>query len=152
MDSSEAEMTDIRTLVRQRTVRGLAVLGLIGGAAIVTTACARDTVQAAAPATAAASGASGVLPVAVNCGPGQQALIRPALVSGQAISQVECVAVAASAASPVPASVAMPVSDVETIRVAERPAYSEAARPAAYRTASADRIVYAPERRVVRDG
>jgi hypothetical protein len=33
--------------------------------------------------------------VMVNCGPGQQAMIRPVLMNGQAVSQVECVAAAA---------------------------------------------------------
>ena len=31
----------------------------------------------------------------MNCGPGQQAMIRPVLMNGQAVSQVECVAAAA---------------------------------------------------------
>jgi hypothetical protein len=41
----------------------------------------------------AAQGANGQ--VLVNCGPGQQAMIRPVLMNGQAVSQVECVAAAA---------------------------------------------------------
>ena len=38
-------------------------------------------------AAAVASAPGNALPVAVNCGPGQQALIRPGVVNGQAISQ-----------------------------------------------------------------
>ena len=44
--------------------------------------------SAAAPST----------PIAVNCGAGQQALIRSSLVAGQAVSQVDCVPVGAGVA------------------------------------------------------
>jgi hypothetical protein len=153
---SEDHMTDSRLLVRPRAVRHLALLGLVGGGTFLTTACAREATQAATPAVThtqavgAAAGATpgaGALPVAVNCGAGQQALIRPALVNGQAISQVDCVAIAAPAVTP---AVAYPA-----------PAYPGAAYPAAawpaahpapYRTASPDRVVYVPERRVARPG
>jgi hypothetical protein len=98
-------------------------------------------------------------PVMVNCGPGQQALIRPAVVNGQAVSQVDCVAMAPLAATPLasyapayardayvrPAS----LGDFETVRVVERPVervvYRDRVRPASYRTAQ-----YDPER--VRSG
>ena len=105
---------------------------------------------------------AGALPVAVNCGPGQQALIRPSLVNGQTISQVDCVAVAPTAlapaaVAPAPAQAVYPVS--YPCRTAagrderrgddrvERPVYRQARRPAAYRTAE-----YVPERRVVKSG
>jgi hypothetical protein len=85
-------------------------------------------------------------PVVVNCGPGQQALIRPAAVAGLAVSQVDCVGVEGGA----PAATSQPVSyqpdahaprtgrvahtaeDIESVSVVEPPVYQ---RPAAYRTA-----------------
>lgn len=151
-------MTDSRSLPGPRTIRRALALGLIGSTALIATACARNPAPTAgAPSVAAA--APGALPVAVNCGPGQQALIRPGVVNGQAISQVDCVAapqtapvaaaappLAAPLASAYPAGTAVPVStlgDVETVQVVERPVYRQAARPAAYRTTE-----YVPERRV----
>jgi hypothetical protein len=88
-------------------------VALIGAIAVTTTACGTQT-----PAQPVA-GTNGVAPISgqptlnamgqpvapnalpgngqvmVNCGPGQQAMIRPVLMNGQAISQVECVAAAA---------------------------------------------------------
>ena len=94
--------------------------------------------------------------VAVNCGPGQQALIRPSLVNGQAISQVDCVArrrrrrprpYAVTGARRQPARRRSRTSgDIETVRVGRRPRSIARRRgPCPYRTAD-----YAPERRVVR--
>jgi hypothetical protein len=102
-------------------------------------------------------------PVMVNCGPGQQTLIRPTIVNGQAVSQVDCVATAPLPATPLaswppaysrdayvrPAS----LGDLETVRIVERPVerpvervvYRDRARPVSYRTAE-----YEPER--VRSG
>lgn len=142
--------------IRSSHVFGAAVLSV---AAFSGLACARQPAAGAAPFSpvAAAPASTGALPVAVNCGPGQQALIRPGVVNGQAISQVDCVAVAptaamamAPAAAPAPMPAGYPVayqqpvvSDMETMR----PVYRQDARPAAYRTAQ-----YEPERRVARSG
>lgn len=134
------------------TLGALTVVAAVSGAA-----CVRQPVAAAA-APAPTSAAN--VPIAVNCGPGQQALIRPSLVNGQPISQVECVALTATTMAPVPvapaaaAPVAYPVSypvaapqpaaaDMEIVR----PVYRQAARPAASRTTQ-----YEPERRVVKSG
>jgi hypothetical protein len=158
---SEDTMTDVRThsspLLRQsRTAAALTALVALGGVA-----CARNATPAAAGAPVAAA-APGALPIAVNCGPGQQALIRPSVVNGQAISQVDCVTIAATtmapaAVAPAPAQAAYPVSypvaapqpvamsDVATIE--ERPVYRQARRPVAYQTRE-----YVPERRVVKSG
>jgi hypothetical protein len=92
---------------------------LIAAAALTTVACgsqtpaqpiagangvgvAPATVQGQQPLTLNAMGqpvapnaAQGNGQVMVNCGPGQQAMIRPVLMNGQAVSQVECVAAAA---------------------------------------------------------
>ena len=66
---------------------------LIGIGALAGTGCNSGTPVAAAPSTAITAAAPGVAPIAVNCGPGQQALIRPSLLAGQTISQVDCVPV-----------------------------------------------------------
>lgn len=98
--------------------------------------------QTAQPAAAA-------LPVAVNCGAGAQALIRPSIVNGEPVSQVDCVPVPGSTANAVAAMAGssgnvryVPVTDVEDVPV-QRPVYRERARPATYRTAQ-----YDPERQV----
>jgi hypothetical protein len=67
------------------------------GALLFTFACggtARDlTSVSAAPATAAAAGA----PVLVSCEPHQRTLVRPVVVNGAVVSQVECIAAAQAA-------------------------------------------------------
>jgi hypothetical protein len=157
---SEDTMTDVRIQSPRLARHGRTAAALIALAALGGVACARNSTPAAAAAPMAAA-APGALPVAVNCGPGQQALIRPSLVNGQTISQVDCVAVAPTAlapaaVAPAPAQAAYPVSypaapqpvamsDVATIE--ERPVYRQARRPAAYRTTE-----YVPERRVVKSG
>lgn len=114
----------------------------------------------------AASAAGQAAPVAVNCGAGQQALIRPAVINGQAVSQVDCVAVAGVPMPPAAAPVAgyayapvasapyaapspyavTPVQAVST----NGPVYAENARPATYRTARTndDYVEYRPAKRV----
>jgi hypothetical protein len=77
----------------------LSTMALIGFGAFAATACNSGTPVGAAPSSVAAAAASGAMPIAVNCGPGQQALIRPGLVAGQTISQVECVPVGSPAAA-----------------------------------------------------
>lgn len=135
-----------------------AVFGpVIGLAAIAAAGCSSGTPVGAAPSTALAAAAPGAAPVAVNCGPGQQALIRPSLIGGQAISQVDCVPVASMPVSGV-AGAALP--GVQTVgypgvgggpvaaayydapRLAEAPVvYRPAARPVSYRPAAAPRVV-----------
>jgi hypothetical protein len=68
----------------------VAAAGAIG----VTLACssARDVTTAAAQQAAPAG-----TPVVVSCEPHQRTLVRPAVVNGSAVSQVECVAAAAAA-------------------------------------------------------
>jgi hypothetical protein len=154
-------MSDSIRHSRPHAIGRSAVVALLGIAAVAATACARQPVAQGTPfaAPVAAATNTNAVPVAVNCGPGQQALIRPSLVNGQPISQVDCVATGATTtAYPVvpagfaPTSVAyapvQPVAaagDVETVRIVERPVYRQAARPASYRTAE-----YAPERRSIR--
>ena len=80
---------------RSHPATRIPALALFGLAAFTATAC-RGTgpTAAAAPASNLASTATPAspAPVAVNCGAGQQALIRPGVLAGQAISQVDCVA------------------------------------------------------------
>jgi hypothetical protein len=80
--------------------------------------------------------------IAVNCGVGQQTMIRASVVNGQAVSQVECVAAPAGYAQPqpayVPAGYAQPVypqAATSPVGYVQAPVYAEAARPVAYRPA-----------------
>jgi hypothetical protein len=79
-----------------------AVLGI--GALAGTIACSGTQ---AAPQTQPQPqvGATGL---SVNCGVGQQAIIRPSMVNGQPISQVDCVPAAAVAAAPAPTPAPVP--------------------------------------------
>jgi hypothetical protein len=128
---------------------------LIGIGAIAATGCNSGTPVAAAPSTAfsAAAAAPGATPIAVNCGPGQQALIRPSLIAGQTIAQVDCVPAsgmpgAATVGYPGVGGAPMAAAYYDAPRVLDAPvAYRPAARPVSYRTASAPRVV---QRRSVR--
>jgi hypothetical protein len=92
---------------RTRTAR--AATGVIGlSALVIATACttARDSnFVPQAPASAATGQAS--LPVVVSCEPTQRTIVRPTVVNGVAMSQVECVA-GEVAAQPAVASVQPP--------------------------------------------
>jgi hypothetical protein len=109
--------------------------------------------QAVTPATAQAG-----TPVVVSCEPHQRTLVRPAVVNGVTVSQVECVAAAgvvASTAQPqafAPAPVSyQPVSyqqaaPVATRRVAQPPVYSDIPDaqvvPVSSRTVRTNQVVY----------
>jgi hypothetical protein len=110
---------------------------LLGLGALAVTGCNSGTPVAAAPSAAIAAAAPGAAPIAVNCGPGQQALIRPSLLAGQTISQVDCVPVSGMPSSGMPAA-----AYYDAPRLMEAPvAYRPAARPVGYRAASAPRVV-----------
>ena len=118
----------------------LSTMALLGASALGATACSSGTPVGAAPSTAlAASAASpGATPVAVNCGPGQQALIRPSLIAGQTISQVDCVPVAALPAAEAVAypGAAAPVAAAYYGAPVEQPVvYRPAPRQVSYRQA-----------------
>jgi hypothetical protein len=128
------------------TLTRLSAAALFSVGAFTATACSSGTpVSAAAPPASMAAGAAapGVTPIAVNCGPGQQALIRPGVVAGQTISQVECVPVAAPVGGPAYGAVgAVPASYYGAPAAVET--------PVVYRPAPR-RVVYEePVRRVVR--
>ena len=113
--------------------------------ALAAAGCSSGTPVAAAPSTAiTAAAAPGAAPIAVNCGPGQQALIRPGLIAGQAISQVDCVPVSGMRARHAGAAVGYPgvaggpvaAAYYDAPRLVEAPVvYRPAARPVSYRTA-----------------
>ena len=114
---------------------------------------AQPFAQAAAPATNQAGA-----PVVVSCEPHQRTLVRPALVNGVTVSQVECVAaesVVATAAqpqafAPAPASYQpvsyQPAATVATRRVVQQPVYSDIPDaqvvPVSNRTVRTNQVVY----------
>jgi hypothetical protein len=120
---------------------------LLGLGALAVTGCNSGTPVAAAPSAAIAAAAPGAAPIAVNCGPGQQALIRPSLLAGQTISQVDCVPVsgmpgAATVGYPGVGGAPVAAAYYDSPRLVEAPVvYRPAARPVSYRTASAPRVV-----------
>jgi hypothetical protein len=75
---------------------GKSAIGAAGiGALILSYGC--GAVQAPAARAQAAPDAAANTPVVVACGPNQHALVRPSVVNGLAVSQVECVPVAPEA-------------------------------------------------------
>jgi hypothetical protein len=105
------------------------VAGLGGlGALIFSYGCGGSQMgprAAFAPEAAAQSSA----PVVVTCEPNQRTLVRPALVNGAAVSQVECVSVGQGYASAEPSVAAQPVA--APVRY----------RPASVRVAQQDRVI-----------
>jgi hypothetical protein len=104
------------------------VAGLGGlGALIFSYGCGGSQIgprAAFAPEAAAQSSA----PVVVTCEPNQRTLVRPALVNGAAVSQVECVSVGQGYASAEPSAAAQPIAPVRY-------------RPASVRVAQQDRTI-----------
>jgi hypothetical protein len=134
------------TTIHMRRSVGIALLG----AGLAATGCGQGT-RAQAPGAGfdqlSGAGAPATLsgpatPVAVNCGPGRQALIRSSLIDGQAVSQVDCVA-----APGAPASLPEMVSMTDYgYRDAAVPVYAPSARPAVYRTVQYEPARQAPAR------
>lgn len=113
-----------------------APLGIAALAATVGCGVRDANVAAASPALApAAAQQSAASPVVVSCEPNQRTLVRPVLVNGAAVSQVECV-----------------TTDTNGVvaAVAQAPAFAPAVQQVAYRPAPAP-VVYdeLPEARVV---
>ena len=84
-------------------------------------------------APGAASASQSGLPIVVNCEPTQRTIVRPTIVNGVAMSQVECVAGAALA------------SMAASQPIAQAPVPQAFATPVSYRTAPADRAPVALE-------
>lgn len=143
---------------RPTTLTRMSAAALLGLGALAGTACNSGTSVAAAPPAglttppaaaatawpgtgagagpvagmmAAAAPAPAASPVAVNCGPGQQALIRPVLVGGQAVSQVDCVPLT-GAAGAAPVAYRTAAYEVEPRVVEEPVVYRRPARRVAY--------------------
>jgi hypothetical protein len=127
----------------------ISAAALLGVGALAATACSSGTPVGAAPSTAiaAAAAAPGATPIAVNCGPGQQALIRPSLLAGQTISQVDCVPIAGAptvAAAGYAGAAGVPIAAAydDAPRIVEAPVvYRPAAREVRYQRAPAARVV-----------
>jgi hypothetical protein len=130
------------TIMKGRTAT--AVLAL--GAALVTAGCAQE--RGAMPVQAATA-AGAAQPVVVSCEPSQRAIVRPAVINGATVSQVECVSSAAMApmATTLPAatSFAAPVQQPQYRPVtASQPVYDDLgdARVIPARTVPARQAVY----------
>jgi len=82
-----------------------------------TVACGASGTTAVPAASSIASAPNGASPVMVTCEPNQRTLVRPVVVNGAAMSQVECVSVAAAPA-PVAQTAYAPVNAVRTTPVA----------------------------------
>jgi hypothetical protein len=79
---------------------GVAATGVLGLIVVGSAAGCRSTADArAVDAAATAAGPAGV-PTLVSCPTGEQALVRPTVVNGQMVSQVECVSAASQPAVP----------------------------------------------------
>jgi hypothetical protein len=78
----------MRGNLRQKLI-GARVAGVAGlGALLVTAACGKSQ---NIPGVAAQAAAQPSTPVVVSCEPNQRTLVRPAMVNGTEVSQVECV-------------------------------------------------------------
>jgi hypothetical protein len=142
---------------RRWTHTAAAALGL---SALVFTAACNTAPQASTAAQPFAQAASPAInqagtPVVVSCEPHQRTLVRPAVVNGVTVSQVECVAAAgvvASTAQPqafAPAPVSyQPVSYQQATprRVVQQPVYSDIPDaqvvPVSTRTVRTNQVVY----------
>lgn len=131
--------------------------GFAGGLAalLFTVGCgASQNGIAAQPAAAAQPGT----PVVVSCEPNQRTLVRPTIVNGVALSQVECVSTGdvAAAAAPVAQAAPLPVSYVAArpapVRTAEwgdtRVVPAQTSYPTAARPVPARQVVYDDDRPV----
>lgn len=143
---------------RVSRVRGGRRLVVVGGALAVlfsgtfllagcqSSAAARGPVAARDVSMALSASGPALLPggVAVSCAPGQQTLVRQAVVNGETVARVECVG----------AEVVATTGDVAGLyrQAAPVAAAPVAAAPAVYRAATySDEVVYErPARRVVR--
>jgi hypothetical protein len=134
----------------------------IGAAAlaalVATTACERASGEVIRPAavtatTSTVAGGSDA-PVVVTCQPGQRAMVRPSMINGERISQVECI----GAIGPVEAPATTAYGDVvparQVVASAYAPAYAPQPQTVSYqpapRPAVQRRVVYDdPDDRVV---
>jgi hypothetical protein len=88
---------------------GLAVLALGIGALSLTVGCAGKDARDLTATSQVPGSTQGALPVVVSCEPNQRAMMRPAVVNGAAVSQIECISAAAPVAAPIAAAPVSPV-------------------------------------------
>lgn len=110
---------------------GAAVLGV--GALLVTAGC--GTKEAGGVAAQAMTAGQAGVPVVVSCEPHQRTLVRPVVVDGATVSQIECVAAGQAPVSP--AAAAAPIAPAYAA-----PVQAPAAAQPVYRTARAPQPVH----------
>jgi hypothetical protein len=117
----------------------LAILALVG-----TTACAtRDGVNASSLPVSTAAAQPAASPVVVSCEPNQRTLVRPVVVNGATLSQIECITNAAPVAAQ-PVALQAPLAAAP---VYQAPVYQSARYvPQAASPLPDARVVDAPER------
>jgi hypothetical protein len=91
-----------------------ATLGAAALAATVACGAGNGSVAAAPAAQALAQAQPSASPVVVTCEPNQRTLVRPVVVNGAALSQVECVSIATAPVAP--AAIAAPALAPATVR------------------------------------
>jgi hypothetical protein len=100
------------------------IAGTFGVAVLLTTvACGARDPQALSAQTLAAPAAQAGAPIVVSCEPTQRTLVRPVVVNGATVSQVECITT--GTAPIVPAPVAAPAPDLYRQPRAFQPAVYE---------------------------
>ena len=99
----------------------------VGIAALAFTFACNTTPQAAQALAPQAQANQAGTPVMVNCEPQQRAVVRPAVVNGVAMSQVDCVAADPSLAAPVaqPLAYAQPVAYRAPVTRVAQPVYND---------------------------
>jgi hypothetical protein len=131
------------------------------GALLFTVGCGASP-NGVASAAQPVAGAQPSTPVVVSCEPNQRTLVRPTVINGVALSQVECVSageVAVAANQVVPSAAAVPVSYLAPAPRTAAPPSAEwgdtrivqpeaAAHPVAARPVRTQQIVYDDERPV----
>jgi hypothetical protein len=112
------------TITERRSMKPFAkpMIGALGVSALLVTAgCGSDTGQGVlAQPVAAAMPASQGAPVVVSCEPNQRTLIRPVVVNGATLSQVECIT---TGAIPTGTPVAAPIESFRPARTVQPVAY-----------------------------
>jgi hypothetical protein len=148
---------DLSKRSKHAAAAALGLSALVFTAACNTTPQAMSAAQPFGQAVTPATGQAGT-PVVVSCEPHQRTLVRPAVVNGVTVSQVECVAaegMVATAAQPqafAPSPVSyqpvsyQPAAPVATRRVVQQPVYSDIPDaqvvPVSNRTVRTNQVVY----------
>lgn len=127
----------------------IGAIGTLGLATLVSSAaCQRlngETNQPAAFATGTSTVAGGSdAPVVVTCQPGQRAMVRPVVINGERMSQVECVGAATPAMGTSEATVVDPYVTPTVNRQLVTSAYAPQPRVVS-RPVVTERVVYQPE-------